>query len=124
MSMSDQRIRGQLDDALRRGDLPAARTLSSQLPRGSVGLDHALAIVALLSLEEDDPIAGIYEAAVDRWLQLAELERTELDVDELRRTFDALPDWSAAVALQQICEAEGWAVALETIEAYVLPQLR
>lgn len=120
--MSDQRIRSQLDDALCRGDLLAARTLSSRLPRGSVGLDHALAIVALLSLEEDDPVAGVYEATVDRWLQLAELERPGLDADELRRTFDALPDWSAAVALQRICERGGWAVALETIKRHVLPQ--
>lgn len=120
--MPDGSIRRALDDALQRGDLEAARSYSSQLPRGSVGLDHALAIVALLSLEEDDPVAGVYELTADRWLQLAGPERPELDVDELERILNAMPDWSAAVALQKTCEREGWAVALETLERYVLPQ--
>lgn len=105
--------------ALERGDGPAAWTLARKMPRGRIGLDHALALVALLSLDET-PIDQ-YEAAVDRWLERAESERPDVAIAQLRRILDSLPDLPAVTELQTFCEREAWPVSLATLD-HLLPR--
>lgn len=107
-----------LQSALERGDAALAWRYAGELRRGQVGLDHALALVALVSLHE--PLIDRYEAAVDHWLRRAELERPELPINRLRKVLDWLPDLPAVTELQEVCQAEGWPVALATLD-HLLP---
>lgn len=107
-----------LQSALERGDAALAWRYAGELPRGRVGLDHALALVALASLHE--PLIDRYEAAVDHWIRRAELERPQLPTDHLRQLLDWLPDLPAVTELQAVCENEAWPVALDTFN-HLLP---
>ena len=107
-----------LISALERGDCEAAWAYASRMPRGRVSLDHALGLVALMSLEEA-PIER-YEAAVDRWLERAAAEQPGVPITRLRYLLDWLPDLPAVAELQLLCEQQAWPVALSTLD-HLLP---
>lgn len=106
--------------ALERGDFSAAWESAGKLPRGRLSLDHALALVALMSLETS--AVDQYEAAVDRWLERARLELPDLPLGRLARLLDWLPDLPAVGELQEQCEAHAWPVALATLD-HLLPRV-
>lgn len=103
-----------LISALERGDCAAAWTYAARMPRGRITLDHALGLVALLSLDEA-PIER-YEAAVDRWLERAAVEQPGAPIARLRHLLDWLPDLPAVTELQLLCEQQAWPVALSTLD--------
>lgn len=104
--------------ALERGDAARAWQYAATMPRGRVSLDQALALVVLASLHET-PIDR-YEAAVDRWIERAALERPEVPIERLRELLDWLPDLPAVTELQLHCEQQAWPVALSTLD-HLLP---
>lgn len=108
-----------LISALERGDCEAAWAYAARMPRGRVTLDHALGLVALLSL--DDPPVEHYEAAVDRWIERAKFEHPHVPIERLRSLLDWLPDLPAVAELQTLCEQQAWPVALATLE-HLLPR--
>lgn len=92
--------------ALQAGDPAGAWSAAAGLPRVRLGLDHALALVALLSLDDEGPVERC-EAAVNRWIDRAHEERPVLAAAPMRRLLDWLPDLGAVTELQTILRAAG-----------------
>lgn len=106
--------------ALERGDFDAAWSRAAQMPRERLGLDHALGLIALMSLT--DPVPERYDAAVRRWLQRADVEHPDLPLRRLGVVIDALPDLPAVTELQALCERYRWPTSLAALD-HLLPRI-
>lgn len=105
-----------IEAAIARGDLLTAWASAHELPRGTLSLDHSLALVILASTS--DPTRA--DRAADRWIHRATTEQPSLNARQLAEILDQLPDLTAVAQLGDVCEAQRWTQALTALE-HLLP---
>lgn len=112
-----------LDAAIKRGDAASAISAATELRKGSLSLDYALAIVVLMA--DGDP--DRYDRAVARWLERWGTERADPrasgDVARWKALLDDLPALEAVTALAAVCDHLGLEHASEAV-VHLYPRVR